>query len=694
MDERNEKLEAEMRAMKPTAADDAWVDRVSGTFIEEPARSHRIVRWLVPLAAAACIVAGVSLFWPGASTTQPSQTVVLASGWSIEPTGDAAFRVVDDGRVALERGELYIASVQSVGDAGPVQDLIIETPDGTAHAAGTRFYIGSHSGPSIPATLNSQGPPSMKRLTRVLVLAGAVTLTNPLGSVTGSANELLAAEADKSPTKIAVTANSDFNFDLYRQLSKENAGENLFFSSYSISSALAMTTEGARGDTAMEMGEVLRFPEAALRVGDDAQLLPWRSSLLHIGFAELNNRFNGESDDAAVQKTRDKIAELRKELAAANQHVNDLQSERKWREASQAQSRTRDLAGQINKLASTIDQYELNVANALWGEKTYPFEQAYIDTIAEHYGTGGVAPMDFRNDFPAAREQINDWIAEQTADRIKDIIPDLPPNQAKLMRLILTNAIYFKGEWEKPFDKKHTKDRGFMLADGKSTTAPIMFARNLDVARYAAFNADGSPFDTPRRVRVLGAQTPDSTRYPGADGFAMVELPYKGGDLSMVVIAPNKPGGLGAVESAITREKLDGWIAKLVKRETHVHLPRFKLETEYQLGDTLQTMGMKRAFTDPRLPNGADFTGMSASDDPMNRLYISKVIHKAFVEVNEKGTEAAAATAVIMVGATSAPIDVPFTPEFKADRPFIYLIRDKSTGALLFMGRVMNPATK
>ena len=171
-----------------------------------------------------------------------------------------------------------------------------------------------------------------------------------------------------------------------------------------------------------------------------------------------------------------------------------------------------------------------------------------------------------------------------------------------------------------------------------------------------------------------------------------------GEDLSMVVIAPNDPAGLSAIEKKLTQDNLNQWIGQLKKRETNVHLPKFKMETDYTLGDsdaedpsTLQQMGMVRAFKNPADPNsGAQFQGMTTSTNPGDWLYISKVFHKAFVEVNEKGTEAAAATAVVMTKA-SGSMDYPFIPEFKADRPFVFLIREKSTGSVLFLGRMMQP---
>ena len=173
----------------------------------------------------------------------------------------------------------------------------------------------------------------------------------------------------------------------------------------------------------------------------------------------------------------------------------------------------------------------------------------------------------------------------------------------------------------------------------------------------------------------------------------MIQLPYKGGELSMVVIAPNSADNLSVIEGQLTAEKLSNWVGKLRQRETSIDLPKFKLETSYRLNEVLQQLGMKRAFVDPRNPAlGAQFGGMTTSSNVMDQLYISLVLHKAFVEVNEKGTEAAAATAIAMPAATALPEDFPFTPEFKADRPFLFLIRDNDSGCILFVGRMMDPA--
>lgn len=495
--------------------------------------------------------------------------------------------------------------------------------------------------------------------------------------------------------KSVVQMNTDFAIDLYKQLAQDYEGENLFFSPFSVLGTLTITAEGAREETAVEIGTVLRFPDAAQRVGDDAVQIPWDTSRIHAGMEELSDKLNNRDEDPVeTAEIRAKIGRLREQIETTKQGMDLLRKDRKWRDLMAAEREQQIVIAELHKLASQIDQYEIRLANALWGEKTYPFDPVFVKTINRYYEAGGMFTVDFRNAFEEARLTINSWVEEQTNGRIKVLITSGALNE--YTRLVLTNAVYFKGEWSVPFEEANTKDRDFTLATGEKTTTPTMHAQKLDVVRYGAFNADGSLFNTPMRIQH-GQDL--KQLYPKMDGFAMVELPYKGDDLSMVVIVPINPTGLAMIEKRLTSGNLEQWIAQLNRRDAHVYLPKFKMETKYALGDaespgTLQRMGMVRAFQDPRDPNaGAQFPAMTTSTNTMEQLYISKVFHKAFVEVNEKGTEAAAATAVLMVHTTSAPLDVPFTPEFKADRPFIFLIREKSTGTVIFFGRMTEPTT-
>ncbi len=648
-------------------------------------------RALLPIAACLVVMLGLSIWKFGGDTSGKTiatvaNPVALDSRWQLVAGEGAKYSIVSPYLVRLQRGELEFSSSEPA-------DLVVETPHAAASAEGTHFLIGHHT-----ETINQPDQPSTnqqttkmktttKTMSRLFVLAGIVTMTNNSGTVKAGENEAVVAGAKGAPEKITVKANSDFAFDLYKQLAKENDGKNLFFSPYSVSGALAMAAEGARGETAIEMGKVLRFPDATRRTGDDAQRIPWETWLIHTGMSELNHKFNGEDEDPAkTAETRKKIAELRKKLKAVKANVAQLKADKKWQEYHAEVEKEREIAAKLNAESSKVDQYEIRVANALWGEKTYPFDPNYTKTISTHYDTGGVFPVDFRTNFEAERLKINGWVEEQTNDRIKDLLPEGSLND--LTRLVLTNAIFFKGDWSVPFKEENTKERDFTLASGDKQKTAVMHAPKLGVGRYGAFNADGSHFHTP--IRIRRGEDPKG-HYPQADGFAIVELPYKGEDLSMVVIAPNDHKGLPAIENKLTPENLNAWIGRLKKRDTHVYLPKFKMETDYKLGDkgepgTLQKMGMVRAFT-----RSAQFQGMTTSTNPSEQLYITKVFHKAFLEVNEKGTEAAAATAVAMAARLSLPRDYPFTPEFKADRPFVFLIRDNATGSVLFLGRMTQP---
>jgi serpin B len=466
--------------------------------------------------------------------------------------------------------------------------------------------------------------------------------------------------------KQTARANNDFTCDMMRELAKEE-GKNTFFSPWSISSALAMTLEGARNDTAEEMGKTLRLPPGLHQGGEQ----PWRLEPYHLGFAEMQRRCTPPRDLVKDAATRDKVVAMRKELATVNQQLNK-------RYTPEMEKKALQLASNINHLEAQIDLFELNVANAVWGEKTYPFDAGYIDSVTRHYGKGLVREADFINQFPAERAKINRWVEEQTKNKIKDLIPELRPEEARLLRMVLVNAIYFKGQWSEPFKKESTRSEPFFLGSGATIKAPLM--NSTLSGRYAAFNEDGSYFETPQFVRV----DEKAKTYPGDGGFVIAEIPYKGNKLAMTVIVPRKANGLPAIEKKLTGESLTHWLGRLQARSVQVKLPKFKLDTHYELGKSLSDLGMKKAFEE----KNADFTGMSKSGE---KLYISRVIHKAFVDVNEEGTEAAAATAVMMATPSSMPLAFPFTPIFNADRPFLCLIREVETGAVLFMGRITNP---
>ncbi len=289
---------------------------------------------------------------------------------------------------------------------------------------------------------------------------------------------------------------------------------------------------------------------------------------------------------------------------------------------------------------------QLNIANAVWAEQTYSFQQDYLDLLARNYGAG-IHLADFVNQFEAARKDINNWVSGQTKDKIKDLIP-----QGALdayTRMVLVNAIYFKADWEVQFDPNDTSDANFNLLDGSQTQVKMM---------------KSDFFGLP---------------YASEDGYQAIELAYSGGTAAMDIFVPDQ-GNFSAFESSLSAKKLDDIINNMQPASVSLGLPKFTYTSEFGLNDTLKSLGMSNAFDS----NNADFSGMTGKKD----LYISDVIHKAFVAVDEKGTEAAAATGVFM-RTTAALV---FDHTLIIDRPFIFVIRDLHTGQILFMGRVLNPA--
>lgn len=386
--------------------------------------------------------------------------------------------------------------------------------------------------------------------------------------------------APQESAESVAEANSLFAFDLYETLANDPANDdaNLFFSPFSISSALAVTYEGARGATADEIRSVFYFPQD--------------STVLREGFREIDAGLN--SGDAA---------------------------------------------------------YTLRTANALWAEETYAFLPEYVSTAGEYYGAE-VTNLDFIDRPDASRVTINDWVEEQTNDKIQDLLP--AGSITADTRLVITNAIYFYGDWVKQFDKNKTEEADFMTSSGETVTVEMMQRTDAHL--------------------VFG--------YAETDTLQVLSMPYEGDDgkqLSMLVILP-KDNDLPAAESVLGEEGLATLKGRLAETRVDVYFPKFTLETEYSLSGTLASMGMPTAFT-----LSADFSGMDGTTD----LYISDVVHKAFVDVNEEGTEAAAATAVI-AGMGMSPVTETI-PVFRADHPFVFLIQDEETGSILFMGRIADP---
>jgi serpin B len=360
-----------------------------------------------------------------------------------------------------------------------------------------------------------------------------------------------------------VKGNTDFAVQLYHKLGVKEG--NLFFSPYSVSSAMGMTYSGARGNTAKEMAGVLHFDSGLIE--------------LHSAFKSLNKALT-----VAVQKTGQK----------------------------------------------------LNIANALvltGGSVSGDFKSILKDNYDAEIFNGGL-------------DTINGWVKMKTEGKIGKILEELSPNSV----CVLLNAIYFKGIWESQFQKSSTYDAPFMVSANSKVNVPLMYQKS----GYKLLNENN---------------------------FKAISVPYKGNGLSMVILLPNAVDGVASLEKQLTAQSLKEWIAKLDKgrvQEVKLYMPKFKLEAGYDLVSSFMNMGMKNAFSP-----AADFSGMGW---PKGDLWISQIKHKAFVEVNEEGTEAAAATAVEMETKS-----IRYDPVFRADHPFLFIIRDNQSGTILFMGRMNNP---
>jgi serpin B len=409
-------------------------------------------------------------------------------------------------------------------------------------------------------------------------------LFSPLMLAACAAENPVTFNVDEASLAPVVEGNNQFALDLYGRLAAQPG--NLFFSPYSISTALAMTYTGAQGETAAQMRHVLKFPSE----GEE----------LHACFGALMQ--------------------------------------------------------QLTKVKRKTAGYQINIANRLWGEERpyFKFREAFLEATRHFYGAE-LAKVSFSKDSSGACKAINDWVSEETQQKIREL---LQPNDVDASTtLVLTNAIYFKGDWARRFKEEATKQEPFYLNAVDNAPVPMM-----------------------HQTGEFG--------YTATDDLQVLQMPYQGDALSMVILLPAKRDGLAEFEKTLTADKLAQWLKTMYKREVQVYLPRFKLEARFSLPGVLTEMGMPDAFG-----LKADFKGMieyTTDIIPEEVLFISDVIHKAYVDVNEEGTEAAAATAVTMV---TVAVSVPEPPPvFRADHPFVFLIRDNKSGSILFLGRLTAPS--
>ena len=395
---------------------------------------------------------------------------------------------------------------------------------------------------------------------------------------------------------LAAKATNELGVNLHRQLA--TGDENLCISPYSIDSALAMTFAGADGETRSEMARVLHFPN---------------DGVVPASFSALQD---------SLEQMSTKTAELVKES---------------------------------KKFGGPSEPITLKIANRLFAQKGYHFREAYLSLVKQNFG-GAFEPLDFIADPAAATQRINKWVADQTRDRIRDLIPGGALD--KTTRLVLANALYLKAPWASEFSQSATQPEPFFVRGAGPVDVPMM------------------------------RKTDKNFGYARREGFTVVSLPYAGNELQFVVLLPDDIDGLRGLESKLSGDILAG-CAKLQKRDIDLHLPKFKLEPPtITLAKQFEALGMKTAFDQPK--GSANFDKI-APRTPNDYLYISQIFHKTFIAVDEKGTEAAAATAIAMMAATGLRSPPPPPIEVKVDRPFIYAIQHVPSGACLFLGRVTDP---
>jgi serpin B len=403
-------------------------------------------------------------------------------------------------------------------------------------------------------------------------------------------------DAGELARRTAIRGNTAFAFSLLEALVDRSPKENLLVSPYSISIALAMTWAGARGETETRMADAMRYELAQER---------------------LHPAFNA----------------LALELAAHGNEETDGEDT----DTESGDSDTEDEG----------TPFRLDVVNAIWGLAEYPYRNSYLDTLATHYGAG-LRTVDFATRPERVRARINDWVEARTNGKIEDLLPKDVITTAT--RLVLTNAVYFRANWEHTFSENLTGDGEFTALDGSSSTVPMMTQS-------------------------------ETFPYAEIDGHQLIELPYVGGDVGMLVILP-AAGEFETVERSLTPDRLGGFIDALEPREGEISLPRFAYDSNVSLKEALSGLGMSIAFDSGK----ANFDGMVDLGESGENLYVRDVIHTSHVAVDEQGTEAAAATGVVVAASSASANEF----EMTVDRPFLFAIRDRGTGTVLFLGRVVD----
>jgi serine protease inhibitor len=462
----------------------------------------------------------------------------------------------------------------------------------------------------------------------------------------------------------AAEANTQFTFDLYRRLAADH-DENLVLSGYSVMSAFLMLAEGAVGPAASEIGETLHLPETTWT---GVERLPWRFGEFSAGCKSLETIMTpatpelSEESAAQLADLEDQHRRLIEEM-----RTRDMEGESPFELFDQEA----ELVAKINELRGQLPPYTLRFANAVWCDTSLPLRADYLSAVDRNWGALAF-PSDFVSQPEQERVRINRWGSDQTNGLIPDVLPE--DSVHRDTRLVLTNAVYFKGNWADPFVPERTTERPFFLASGEEVTA-MMMREHERPCHYVELTPDGKVNEFERTANGMW-QLPENP-----DGFKLLELPYGGDAISMIVLLPNRNDGLAAIEAALTHEAFSEWKSRMSLHEVNVFLPRFTTRSTMDLKLPMHDLGLNGIF------HRGGLLGLSDHPDA-ERLFVDVVVQQAYISVNEEGTEAAAVSG-IGIALAMAVIKPAYT--FVADHPFLYFIQHRETGAILFIGRLTTP---
>jgi serpin B len=500
--------------------------------------------------------------------------------------------------------------------------------------------------------------------------------------------------------RIVARAMTDFGFDLHRALASQAPNADSFVAPYSLARSFAILAEGARGETAREFHAALRWPAEALV--ETASGPRFRPEVVHAGLAAFARRVEFVDVEKEAD-LRQRIEEVRAEYESLFLHDRELRDGRGRRsvrrvervvedldrdemeallaEADRRRAEGTRLAREFWHLVGLLPGHDLSTQRALWIESSWALVPTHTALLEEFHGPQQIRSVPFATDPSAARAALEAWCLEFARRPLGDLVPLSTFDEST--RLVQIDTLDLVAGWAHEFDEYWTEAAEFTATDGTRASVELMSTWFEDDVRYGGFERDGSLFETPIDYEV----GTEPNGYPSEGGFQVVELPYRGDTLSFLLFLPIDTNGLSALEGRITSTELGRIVAALVERTTDVELPRFEISKTTELSSALDRLGVQRAFIDPTSEGGgADFSG--CVQDRPEGLVLDAITHRAGIRVDEKGTVVEVATIVgRRYGGREYQPRIPFVPVVRADHPFLFVVIDRATNAVLFVGR-------